>query len=124
MSDFKRKPNAHISPAVEAMHRFIVWLVPTLEKFPRSQKFLLGDRIQMLALDVQDRLIEATYSRASANSLQYANLGLEKLRLLVRLAFDLKHLDSRRYEFAAKEIDQVGKLIGGWRRAIRATPAS
>ena len=25
-----------------------MWLVPTVEKFPRSQKFLLGDRIQRL----------------------------------------------------------------------------
>lgn len=32
------------SPALEAMFRFIVWLVPTLDRFPRSQKFLLGDR--------------------------------------------------------------------------------
>jgi hypothetical protein len=29
-----------------------VWLIPTLEKFPRSQKFLLDDRIQTAALNV------------------------------------------------------------------------
>ena len=34
------------------MYRFMLWLVPTVEKFPRSQKFLLGDRIQSTALDV------------------------------------------------------------------------
>ena len=44
-------------PALEAMYRFILWLVPTVEKFPRSQKFLLGDRIQSTALDVLERLI-------------------------------------------------------------------
>lgn len=32
-------------PALEAMYRFMLWPVPTVEKFPRSQKFLLGDRI-------------------------------------------------------------------------------
>jgi len=50
-------------PALEAMYQFITWLVPTVEKFPRSQKFLLGDRIQTSALDVLERLIEATYTR-------------------------------------------------------------
>lgn len=49
--------------ALEAHYRFVVWLVPTLERFPRSQKFLLGDRIQHTALDVLERLIEATYTR-------------------------------------------------------------
>ena len=48
--------------ALEAHYRFVVWLVPTLERFPRSQKFLLGDRMHP-ALDVLERLIEATYTR-------------------------------------------------------------
>jgi hypothetical protein len=50
-------------PAVEAHFQFLMWLVPTVEKFPRAQKFVLGDRIQATALDVLERLIEATYTR-------------------------------------------------------------
>ena len=41
------------------MYQFMLWLIPTVEKFPRSQKFLLGDRFNT-ALDVLERLIEAT----------------------------------------------------------------
>ena len=33
-------------PALEAMYRFVLWLIPTIDKFPRRQKFLLGDRLQ------------------------------------------------------------------------------
>ena len=44
------------------MYRFVLWLVPTVEKFPRRQKFLLGDRLQATALDVLERLVEATYT--------------------------------------------------------------
>ena len=33
-------------PALDSMYQFMTWLVPTVETFPRSQKFLLGDRIQ------------------------------------------------------------------------------
>ena len=68
-------------PALEAMFRFIVWLIPTLDKFPRGQRFLLGDRIQSTALDVLEHLIDATYSKARERALHEANLGLEKLRL-------------------------------------------
>ena len=39
------------------MYRLVLWLVPTVEKFPRSQKFLLGDRLQITALDATGRLI-------------------------------------------------------------------
>jgi hypothetical protein len=65
--------------------------MPTVERFPRSQKFLLGDRIQTAALDVLDVLIEATYTRDRRGHLARANLGLEKLRFLMRLAFDQRH---------------------------------
>jgi hypothetical protein len=28
----------HTGPALEVMYRFILWLIPTLEKFPRGQR--------------------------------------------------------------------------------------
>lgn len=46
-----------------------------------------------------------------------ANLGVEKLRFLFRLAMDLRHLDRRRYEHAARSLDEIGRMIGGWRKA-------
>lgn len=112
-----------VSPALEAMNGFIRWLVPTVERFPRSQKFLLGDRIQATALDVLDRLIEATYTKARQSHLQSANLGVEKLRHLFRIAVDLKLLDPDRFEFAARALDQIGRMIGGWARRDRAEHA-
>lgn len=83
-------------PALEAMHHFILRLVPAVEKFPPSQKFLLGD----------------------------ANLGLEKLRFLFSLTHERTYLDLRRHEHAARRIDEVGRSVDGWMRAHRgATPA-
>ncbi len=103
-------------PALEAHRRFLLWLIPTLDKFPRAQRFLLGDRIETTALDVLERLIEATFTRERRTMLQQANLGLEKLRHLMRLAHELGFLDPRRYEYSARAIDETGRLVGGWLR--------
>jgi|TARA_B100000315_G_scaffold223309_1_gene227993 hypothetical protein len=108
-------------PAVEKTYQFLLWLIPTVEKFPRSQKFLLGDRIQTIALDILERLIEATYTRSRARMLNQANLGIEKLRFLFRLSTDLRYLDRRRYEHAARSLDEIGRLIGGWRKRAQET---
>ena len=107
-------------PALEAHYQFLLWLVPTLERFPRSQKFLLGDRIQSTALTVLEALIEATYTKRRSNHLTQANLGLEKLRFLLRLAWDLRYLTSRRYEHAARTVDEVGRRVGAWKKAHHA----
>ena len=103
--------------AIEAHYRFLVWLVPTVEKFPKSHKFTMGDRIQAVALDVLEALIDATYTRERMQHLRRANLGIEKLRFLLRLATDLRLLDRRRYEYAARTLDEIGRLIGGWAKA-------
>ena len=107
-------------PALEGMQRFLLWLIPTVEKFPRSQKFLLGDRIQSTALTCLERLIEATYTRGRDRMLGEANLAIEKLRILFRLAHELHYVDARRYEHSARSLDEVGRLIGGWIKAHHA----
>ena len=118
MTDRKEQQSKRqTGPALEAMYRFMLWLVPTVEKFPRSQKFLLGDRIQSTAIDVLERLIEATYSRSRNSMLIAANLGVEKLRIFFRLSLDLRCLDMRRFEHAVRNLDEIGRLIGGWRKA-------
>lgn len=119
----ERDSSRSTGPALEKWYQFLLWLVPTVEKFPKAQKFILGDRIQSGALDVLERLIEATYSRQAGPLLGAANLGLEKLRFLFRLAADLKLLDLRRYEFAARAIDEAGRLVGGWLKTMVAQRA-
>jgi hypothetical protein len=42
--------------ALENAYQFMLWLMPKVEKFPRSQKFLLGDRLQGAALDILEGL--------------------------------------------------------------------
>ena len=113
-----------MGPALEFHYRFLLWLIPTVERFPRRQKFLLGDRIQNTALDVLERLIEAVYIKQREAPLQSANLGIEKLRLLFRLSQELGHLDRRRYEYAARSLDDTGRKIGAWRKAHRAKEAA
>ena len=113
MSDNARRTGA----AVEAHFQFLMWLVPAVDKFPRTQKFLLGDRIQGTALDVLECLIEATYTRDRKGHLARANLGIEKLRFFFRLAVELHYLDRRRYQHAARTLDEIGRLIGGWTKA-------
>lgn len=103
--------------ALESHYQFILWLSPVVEKFPKTHKFTLGDRMQNLALDVLESLIEATYTRDRARHLHHTNLGIEKLRILSRLAMDLRLLDTKRYEFVARTLNETGRFVGAWLKA-------
>ena len=95
---------------------FITWLLPVTSKFPKHHRFTLVDRIDNLALDITENLIEARYSSDATPILKQANLRLEKLRILLRLAKDLGHLPYKSFEFAMRSMNEVGKMLGGWRK--------
>lgn len=63
MMDNSRRTGA----AVEAHYQFLAWLVPTIEKFPKSHKFTIGDRIQVIALDVLEGLVAVHESLVDLN---------------------------------------------------------
>jgi hypothetical protein len=52
-----------------------------------------------------------------------ADLGIDKLRFILRMAADFRFLDRRRYEHAARSLDEIGRLIGGWSKAHDAATA-
>lgn len=101
-------------PVVTKTYDLVVWLLPKLAKFPRDQRFLLGDRIENTLLDCLELLIEATYSREKAGILKNVNLKLEKLRFLVRISRDMHYVNIESYEFTARKIDEIGRMVGGW----------
>lgn len=100
--------------ALARTYDLLLWIIPQLEKFPKSQRFLLGDRIESRLLEVMDLLIRAAYTKNKTQFLREANLALEQLRHLVRLVKDLRYLSVKKYEFVSKSINQVGAEIGGW----------
>lgn len=111
------------SLALDQAMLFATWLIPVIEGFPRSQRFLLGDRLQGNTLDIIEALIEATYQKQPQDTLRRVNVLLEKQRILFRLAYNLRHLDVRRYELAARKLNEIGQKVGAWLRNGARGPA-
>jgi hypothetical protein len=98
-------------------------LTERVNRYPRSHKFVLGDRTLSTAYAVLDLLIEAKYRRDRAALLERANLMLERLRFQLRLAHDAGLIAAGGLGALARQVDEVGRLVGGWlRSAARPTP--
>lgn len=106
------------------LHDLLVYLLPQLNKFPRDQKFVLGDRIETKVLDVQESCLRAYYSRDKRGHLLEANLQLEVTRHLVRLAHGLKLFSTHTFGVLAAKLDEVGRMIGGWLKAVSGPPGA
>ena len=102
------------SPIFVKTQSFLVWIIERAERFRKTQRFVMALRVQNCALDFQELLIEAARSKAPLKELKEADVCLEKLRRNIRLCVDLKLLTIRQYEYAAENLVEIGKLLGGW----------
>ena len=81
-----------------------------------EEPFVFGDRLVQIQLELLERLIEAYYGRDKLPALRAANIELEKLRHLLQIATEMRWLALRQLEYATRELNTIGSLIGGWIR--------
>ncbi len=101
-------------PIFVKWQEFLTWLLPTTEKFPHKIRFTFANRIDTLALDIIEDLVEARYSKNKRAILTRANLRLEKLRVLLRVCHELRYLPHASHAYAMRAINEVGRMLGGW----------
>lgn len=94
-----------------------LWLFEKVNTFPKKQRFILGQQLENSALNCLRFIIEANNARnavATLVKLDALNVELEVLRSLLRVAYELHFLTGDSLGFIVGEIDQVGKMRGGW----------
>jgi four helix bundle protein len=105
------------SPIFSRTYDLLLWLLPVTARFPRQQRFVLAEAVQRAALGFQESIIEAGQTRQAA-ALQEADTRLAALRVYLRLSHDLRLLSGGQYEHVARMVDEIGRLLGGWKKTI------
>ncbi|MCX6788138.1 MAG: diversity-generating retroelement protein Avd [Candidatus Kaiserbacteria bacterium] len=101
-------------PIFEKTYQIIRWLYPTINKFPKSQRFVLGQQIENTALLILTGIIAANGERDKVPALKRVSTLLDTLRILIRLSKDLGFISVKQYVFAAERVNEIGKMLGGW----------
>ena len=109
-------PTQETAVVVEKGYAFALWLVKKVERFPKSYRFSMGDRIVARSLDLQEALLEAAYSRIKQQPLERASHHINALRYLLRMAKDLGLIGAEPYGFASESLEEIGRMTGGWRK--------
>ncbi len=102
------------SPIFVRTYDLLRWLIPITVKFPRAQRFVLAEALQRNVLDFQEQLIEAAQGADPVSYLRGADVTLAKLRFHWRLCHDLRLLSEGQYAHGARQMDEIGRLLGGW----------
>ncbi|WP_094228865.1 diversity-generating retroelement protein Avd [Methanolobus psychrotolerans] len=96
---------------------FLKWLLNTTEKFPKKVRFTFTTRIDNLALDILEDIIEFRYDTyARKTGFKMINIKFEKLRILLRICHEQHYLSNKQFEYAMIHINEVGRMTGAWLR--------
>lgn len=117
--EFMVKPHSLDLPIIQKAYDLVKWYVPILNRLPRNHRFTLGDRIINGLYDLLEGLILARYSRDKLATLQNLNVRLDLLRHQTRLLVDFELMETKRYEYVGKLINDIGTELGGWIRQQR-----
>lgn len=109
------------SPIFVRLYDLLLWLMPAIERFPRSQRPGLGRAVQEAAFDLQRYLTAASMSSDPQPLLQQADVELALLRARLRLCYDLQLLSLGQYEHVGRQVAEIGRLLGGWHKRIQQT---
>lgn len=92
-----------------------------IQLFPKKDKYTLGKKVDNLILDLIELTFLATYlsKEKKYDVLQKASLKIDLLKILIRLAKEVKALDNKKYIQLQQELQEIGKMIGGWIRSIK-----
>jgi hypothetical protein len=90
------------------------WILNTVEKYPRTVRFSIGNRITDYALEILELIVEAIYSKERQDLLKRINLLLEKLRVFFYLSQKRKYVSVSQYQHISQAINAIGVMVGGW----------
>jgi len=103
----------------QKVYDLILWMYPLINKFPKKQRFVLGQQLENTLLDILKGIIQANQERDRLEILKQVSIDLDKFRILYRLAKDLRFMSVRQYQFGAEKINEVGKILGGWTKSCK-----
>ncbi len=114
--------NPQGSPLFLKTFEMVVWVLEHTQKFSKSQRFVMAQRMEDAALSFQDEILWATKTSRKLEPLLRADYHLERLRLYNRSALKMRLHAPGQYEHLAKMLEEVGRLLGGWMRKVRSVP--
>lgn len=101
--------------AFQKTYDLALYLVPILNRFPKSQRFTLAEEIETSVLNLLRTLRDGVNSHDAVRlgKWESASRNLDDARILIRLSKDLRFMSIKQYGLSAEKMNEIGKVIGG-----------
>ena len=104
------------SDTFQKTYDFYKHLYENLRTISKRERFTWGNRVDQLAIDVLSLSAQATYlpKQKKREALENMSANVDLLKIILRIGFDLRILDQKKYIARQGELQEIGKMLGGW----------
>jgi len=97
-----------------------------LTSFPKQNRYTLGNKIDDVFLMAIEYCFLASYASKDAKliHLERCISRVDLLKLLLQLAWEIRALDTQKYTVLGEQLQEVGKMLGGWKKGLESKNSS
>ena len=95
-----------------------------LINFPKTSKYSLGAKIDSALLEAIELTFNASHLRGDQKYEQIFEAGvkLDLVKFFLRIAWEVHALDNKKYAAISEQLDEIGRMIGGWAKQVKNLP--
>lgn len=88
---------------------------------PKQDRYTLWQKCESLLIDVLEGILFASQQSKAEKlpTLEKTSVKLNFLRVCIRLMKDVKALDAKKYILIEANLDEIGRMLGGWMKSTR-----
>lgn len=119
-NNFHKQSQSNFPPVIEHLKNVYKRWILIERNFPKCERFGLGQKIDFLFTDLLDLLQRASFSPINIKIplLEKSLLTIDSIRFFIQLSWELKLISSKQFTLIGQEIEDIGRMIGGWRKGL------
>ncbi|MFZ4500570.1 MAG: diversity-generating retroelement protein Avd [Minisyncoccia bacterium] len=88
---------------------------------PKQDRYTLWQKCENLLVEVLEGILYASQQTKSEKlpTLEKTSVRLNFLRICIRLMKDVKAIDGKKYIIIEANLDEIGRMLGGWIKSTR-----
>ena len=119
-NSFQNHPQLIFPPVIERIKNTYKKWILIERNLPKCERFGLGQKVDALFIDLLDRLQKASFSPID---LKISLLGdslskIDSLKFFIQFCWELKLIPNNQFASIGQDIEDIGKMVGGWRKGL------
>ncbi|MEA3305159.1 MAG: four helix bundle protein [Patescibacteria group bacterium] len=108
--------NTHTSGYLlkDRVFQYLLWIYPKIAKFPKNQRFTLGQRMENTFTDILQLIWKTNYTKDISHKrhiFQEASVLLDLYLDFIRLSFELQFISTKEYAHSSQKLAEIGRLM-------------